>query len=80
MLKGVDYMVVSVTDLKKHLGRYLDLVRSEDSLIITKNGVPIAKIIPLIQDKKSALDSLVGIVTDYDPAFVDIKAERLSKQ
>jgi len=73
-------MFVTATELKNNLGKYLELVRSDDSLIITKNGDPIAKIIPFVQDKKSALDSLVGIVVDSDMTLDDIKTGRLSRQ
>lgn len=73
-------MFVTATELKNNLGKYLELVRGDDSLIITKNGDPIAKIIPFVQDKKSALDSLVGIVVDSDMTLDDIKTGRLSRQ
>ena len=73
-------MFVTATELKNNLGKYLELVRSDDSLIITKNGDPIAKIIPFVQDKKSALDSLVGIIVDSDMTLDDIKTGRLSRQ
>jgi prevent-host-death family protein len=73
-------MLITATQLKNNLGKYLKLVRNDDSIIITKNGEPIAKIVSFVQDKKSALDSLVGLVSDSDLTLDVIKAERLSRQ
>ncbi len=73
-------MYITATELKNNLGKYLDLVRKEDTIIITKNGDPIAKIVAFVQDRKSALNSLVGIVSDSGLTLDDIKAGRLSRQ
>ncbi len=73
-------MIVTATQLKNNLGRYLEIVHKDDSIIVTKNGEPIAKIIPFVLDKKAALDSLVGLVPDTGMSLDNIKAGRLSKQ
>ena len=73
-------MIVTATQLKNNLGRYLEIVHKDDSIIVTKNGQPIAKIIPFVMDKKAALDSLVGLVPDTGMSLDNIKAGRLSKQ
>ncbi|MCK9252314.1 MAG: type II toxin-antitoxin system prevent-host-death family antitoxin [Clostridiaceae bacterium] len=73
-------MIVTATQLKNNLGKYLEIVHKEDSIIVTKNGEPIAKIVPFIVDKKAALDSLVGLLPDTGLSLDEIKAERLSKQ
>lgn len=73
-------MIVTATELKNNLGKYLELVHHDDSIIITKNGEPIAKIIPFFIDKKAILDSLVGLASEDGLSLDDIKAERLSRQ
>lgn len=73
-------MIVTATQLKNNLGKYLEIVHKDDAIIVTKNGEPIAKIIPFILDKKAALDSLVGLVAEKGLSLDDIKAGRLSKQ
>jgi len=70
-------MYVTATDLKNNLGRYLELIQEEGSIVVTRNGAPIAKIIPFVQDRKSALDSLVGLIPDLDLDQDEIKEERL---
>lgn len=71
-------MNVTATELKNNLGKYLEIVRRDDTIIITKNGEPIAKIIPFVLDKKAILDSLVGLVPDTGLSLDEIKAGRLS--
>ncbi len=73
-------MVVTATELKNNLGKYLELVHHDNSIIITKNGEPIAKIIPFVLDKKAILDNLVGIIPDSGLSLDAIKAGRLSRQ
>lgn len=72
-------MYVTATELKNNLGKYLELVRRDDLIIVTKNGEPIAKIIPFVQDKKAALDGLVGLVPDLGLTLDEIKAGRLAR-
>ena len=51
-------MVVTATELKTNLGKYLSQVGQED-IIISKNGKPIAR---LAQYKERVSDSLVGLL------------------
>ena len=73
-------MFITATEFKNNLGKYLELVRKDDSIIITKNGDPIAKVIPFVQDKKLALDSLAGLVSESSLTLDEIKTGRLSRQ
>lgn len=73
-------MLITATELKNNLGKYLELVRGDDSIIITKNGEPIAKIVPFVHDRKIALDSLVGLISDPGLTLGEIKSGRLSRQ
>lgn len=70
-------MVISASELKTNLGRYLMLAASQD-IYITKNGKSIAKLTNPSVDKLALLDSLVGILPS--DANVDVKEERLSRQ
>ena len=54
-------MVVTATDLKTNLGKYLDLLDSED-IIITRNGRRVAKLIRDEEDVLAEVQSLFGIL------------------
>ena len=56
--KGDDKMVVTATELKMNLGKYLSQV-GQDDIVISKNGRPIAR---LTRYKERVSDSLVGIL------------------
>lgn len=69
---------VTATEFKTNLGRYLELVRTED-IWITKNGKTVAK---LINPTVSAVDSISGILEGVDPGDTDrhsLRKERLSR-
>lgn len=65
-------MIVTATDFKSNLGRYLELVESED-IVITRNGKRIARLTDAAKDRTDILRSLIGIV----PA--DASLEHLKK-
>lgn len=71
-------MVITATEFKLNLGKYLDLVSKED-IFITRNGKTIAKI---INPQISAIDSIRGLLADAVPDDIDtdsLREERLSK-
>ena len=70
-------MLVTATDFKTNLGKYLALVDKED-VYITKNGRYIAK---LVRTDDNAVDSLIGILKDLpaDTTAKSIREERLSR-
>lgn len=71
-------MIITATEFKLNLGKYLDLVSKED-IFITRNGKTIAKI---VNPQISAVDSIRGLLTDAVPADIDIdslREERVSK-
>lgn len=53
-------MVVTATDFKTNLGKYLSAVTNEE-VTISKNGKPIAKLVPY---KEYVSDSLIGVLSD----------------
>ena len=70
-------MVITASELKTNLGRYLSLAAEQD-IFITKNGKSIAKLSNPSVDKLAVLDSLVGILPTN--ADIDVRDERLSRQ
>ncbi|MDH7579140.1 MAG: type II toxin-antitoxin system prevent-host-death family antitoxin [Bacillota bacterium] len=65
-------MLVTATEFKSNIGKYLSLVGKED-IIITKNGKQIARLTDIKDGKKTITDSLIGIIPD---AGIDLKAAR----
>ena len=54
-------MTITVSELKKHLNKYLALAAIED-IIITQNGEVVAKLTNPFQERVSITESLVGIL------------------
>jgi len=69
-MKSVNYkegLVITATELKQSLGRFLDLVEDQNDVVITKNGSKIARLTPYITDieqyftvREKALDYKYG--------------------
>ena len=73
-------MIITSTELKANLGKYLDLANTQD-ITITRVGKESLKLVNPNRDKIKVLRSLVGIVpTDVDTDLDSIREERLSKQ
>lgn len=71
-------MQVTATEFKLNLGKYLELVHTED-IWVTKNGKTVAK---LINPNVSAVDSISGVLAGKVPADIDrhtLREERVSK-
>lgn len=72
-------MLITATELKKNMGKYLILAATDD-IYITKNGKRIAKLTSPTTDKVVLLDSLVGIIQEENLTLDDTKRSRLEKQ
>lgn len=73
-------MIVTATELKTNLGKYLEMAASQD-IFITKNGKSIARLTSPAVDKLALLDDLVGIVPQEKTMDENtIREERLSRQ
>jgi len=73
-------MVITATKFKANIGHYIDTVsKSENEVLITKNGKIVAKLSNPAHDKQSLLDSLVGITSHNPISLEDAKKERLSR-
>ena len=71
-------MIVSSTDMQNNFGKYLELA-SEQEIVITKNGLPVARLLGMKGTVSFLSDRLVGLVPrdiDEDSA----KSERLKRQ
>ena len=58
-------MVVTATDLKTNLGKYLDLLDTED-IIVTRNGRRVARLIKDEEDVLAEVQSLFGILASSE--------------
>ncbi len=56
-------MDVAVTELRAHLGRWIDAARDGNDVVITERGVPVARIVAL--DSTSVIDRLTeqGVIS-----------------
>ncbi len=71
-------MRVTATEFKLNLGKYLELVRTED-IWVTKNGKTVAK---LINPNVSSVDAISGVLAGKIPADLArhvLREERLSQ-
>ena len=73
-------MIITATELKNNLGKYLEMAESQD-IFITKNGKSIARLTSPAVNKLALLDDLVGIVP-HEKAIdkSTIREERLYRQ
>ena len=73
-------MLVTATEFKTNLGKYLEMAMSQD-IFITKNGKSIARLTSPAINKLAVLDDLIGIIPE-DQAMDEntIQKERLSRQ
>ena len=73
-------MIVTATEFKTNLGKYLEMATSPD-IFITKNGKSIARLTSPAVNKLALLDDLVGIVPQETAMDENtIREERLSRQ
>jgi prevent-host-death family protein len=66
-IKYQEGVVITATELKQNLGKYLDLVESQNDVVITKNGAKVARLTPYVTDieqyftvRENALDYQYG--------------------
>ena len=71
-------MVITATELKNNLGKYISMADTED-IIITKNGNGVARLTNAKDSKLLALRSLRGVLKDKEMNLDNARKERLSK-
>jgi len=72
-------MIVSATEFKMNLGKYLDLVNQEE-ITITRNGKTVAKLVPEEEDLVALTESLFGIVPDSGKSYDEMKLEAMKER
>ena len=73
-------MIVTATEFKTNLGKYLEMATSQD-IVMTKNIKSIARLTSPAVNKLALLDDLVGIVPQETAMDENtIREERLSRQ
>lgn len=72
-------MIITATELKANIGKYLQLAKTQD-IIVTKNNKPIAKLTGVRENKLDILNNLVGIIKDDSYTLEDARRDRLAKQ
>ena len=71
-------MIVKSTDIQNNFGKYLEIA-SEREVVITKNGLPVARLLGMKDTISFLSDRLVGVI----PTNVnenEAKSERLARQ
>ena len=71
-------MIVTATEFKTNIGKYLSLADRED-VVITRNGRGVAKLVGVHDGNASALSALRGILKDTGATRESIREERLAK-
>jgi prevent-host-death family protein len=71
-------MVITATELKSSIGKYLSLVEDQD-VYITKNGKTVAKLSSTKQTKVEVAKALFGIVKNNSETLDQIREERLAR-
>lgn len=78
--RGGNKMVITATELKNNLGRYLEMAADRE-IIILKNGKQIARLTSPKVNKIEILKSLVGTIpSDVEIDEDALRKERLSRQ
>jgi prevent-host-death family protein len=71
-------MIVNSTDIQNNFGKYLELA-SKQEIMITKNGLPVARLLGMKDTVSFLSDRLVGLVPkDVDESTA--KDERIARQ
>ncbi|MCC8191723.1 MAG: type II toxin-antitoxin system Phd/YefM family antitoxin [Ruminococcus sp.] len=70
-------MIVTATEFKLNLGKYLALAETED-ILISKNGKVSVKLVNNNQDRVEAMQSLFGCIP-ADITSEEAREERLNK-
>lgn len=71
-------MLVTATEFKSNIGKYLTLVQGED-IFITKNGRSVAKLSSAKQNKADIVKSLIGIIPNDGTTLEQTREGRLAR-
>ena len=71
-------LTTTATEMQNNFGKYLNSVIQGQEMIITKNGTPVARIIPHNQAISYLTDSLTGILKEE--SLEQVKEETLRRK
>ena len=71
-------MLITATEFKSNIGKYLSLADKTD-IIITKNGRQIARLTKVSGDDQTLTDSLLGVIPDTGLDLASVRRERLAR-
>jgi prevent-host-death family protein len=69
-------MVVNATDFKNKVGKYLDIINQEE-VIISRNGKPIAKLVPIDKASTPNVDGLMELLDKVKKNGLDADLNQL---
>jgi prevent-host-death family protein len=76
MVEVIIMLKISSTEFKNNMAKYLTILDKEE-IILTKNGKPVAKLIPT--ENKNIVSQLTGIIPNDGYTIKKAKKDRISK-
>jgi prevent-host-death family protein len=74
-LRGVAVTRLNIQEASTHLSRLIERATEGEEVIITKQGQPVARIVPYVQDMAprpfGGMRGLIGIADDFDDPLPD---------
>lgn len=70
-------------EAKTHLPRLLDQVARGETIVITKRGVPVAKLVPVTEDRRESRRAVVDALIAYQrtaPPLGDLSIRQLIEE
>jgi len=71
-------MIVNSTEVQNNFGKYLEMASGQE-VVITKNGLPVARLLGMEDTLSFLSDRLVGVLP-HDLDEDSLKSERLARQ
>jgi prevent-host-death family protein len=68
---------VQVSDAKAHLPSLLDAVERGETIVITRHGKPIARIIPEVDRRRAELDRVIAEIEEFRKTMPRIPLEEI---
>jgi prevent-host-death family protein len=68
---------VQASDAKAHLPSLLDAVERGETIVITRHGKPIARIIPEVDRRRAELDRVIAEIEEFRKTMPGIPLEEI---
>ncbi len=69
-------MIVSATEFKNKVGKYLELMNKEE-IIISKNGKQVAKLVPIDEPATPNVDGLLNLLSKANKTGGELELEKI---